>query len=186
MAEGADTDAFVGIPVGARADRIAGRLAQQFLVGRGMRRRAQRDKPPRMRTGFAMAALAWLTRTVDRAIAYNGRRTSSRVELQGKSQAVVLLRFVRRLEHALQRRLGDLGEGRADLGLLRRRHPGHFDRRHAGLADAAQQSLAQVGCLQRSPRHNHAGNRKRFRDAPSGRPCAARKAARTRRAGRAL
>ena len=53
--------------------------------------------------------------------------------------------LIRRLEHALQRRLGDLGKGCADLGLFRRRHPIGLDGRHAGLADAAQERFAKVG-----------------------------------------
>jgi type 1 glutamine amidotransferase len=44
----------------------------------------------------------------------------------------------RRIEHALQGWPGNLGKGRADLGLLRRRHPFGLDGGHAGLADAAQ------------------------------------------------
>ena len=52
-----------------------------------------------------------------------------------------------RLEHALQRRLRDLGEGRGDLGLLRGRYPVVLDGRHAGLADTAQQCLAKVGIV---------------------------------------
>src|SRR5258708_4747544 len=56
------------------------------------------------------------------------------------------LRFGR-FEHALQRRFGDLGEGRGDLGLLRRRHPFGLDRRDAGFADAAQKRLAEVAVL---------------------------------------
>ena len=54
---------------------------------------------------------------------------------------------LRRVEHALQGRLGDLGEGRADFALLGGRHPVGLDRRHAGLADAAQQRLAQIAVL---------------------------------------
>src|SRR5947207_2158682 len=51
----------------------------------------------------------------------------------------------RRLEHALQRWFGDLGEGRANFRLLRWRYPRGLDRRYPGLTDAAQQRFAQVG-----------------------------------------
>ena len=47
----------------------------------------------------------------------------------------------------MQGRLGDLGEGRADFGLLCGRHPVGLDRRHPGLADAAQQGLAEIAIL---------------------------------------
>ena len=66
------------------------------------------------------------------------------VASRGSDSGSLDVSLVRRLEHALQRRLGDLGEGRADLGLLRRRHPFGLDGRHTGFADAAQQRLAQV------------------------------------------
>ena len=44
MAERSDPDALVIKPVGARADRIAGRLPQQVLVRRGTGWQAQHDK----------------------------------------------------------------------------------------------------------------------------------------------
>ena len=44
VAERSDPDALVIKPVGARADRITGRLPQQVLVGCGAGWQAQRDK----------------------------------------------------------------------------------------------------------------------------------------------
>jgi hypothetical protein len=55
---------------------------------------------------------------------------SSLVEYVDGTENAPSLLVRRRLEHALQGRLGDLGEGRADLGLLRRRHPRGLDRRY--------------------------------------------------------
>src|SRR4051812_15839185 len=49
-----------------------------------------------------------------------------------------------RLEHALQRRLCNLGEGSRDLGLFRCGHPVVLDGGNAGFADAAQQRVAKV------------------------------------------
>jgi len=55
--------------------------------------------------------------------------------------------LVRRLEHALQRRLCNFGEGRTDLGLLGCRHPFGLDGRYAGFANAPQQRFPQVAVL---------------------------------------
>ena len=54
---------------------------------------------------------------------------------------------MRRLEHALQRRLGNLRKGRADFRLFRRRYPLGLDGWNAGLADAAQQRLTKIVVL---------------------------------------
>src|SRR4051812_15922423 len=83
--------------------------------------------------GPAPRAREWLS--VEPAIAPRGHnRAPAQVGgMMELTKPSLLVR--RRLEHALQRRLGDLGEGRADLGLLRRRYPRCLDRRHPGLTD---------------------------------------------------
>ena len=67
--------------------------------------------------------------------------------IKGRNPSILrreVAKLVRRLKHALQRRLCDLRERCADLGSFRCRHPIGLDVRHAGLTDPAQQSGPKV------------------------------------------